>query len=147
MTFREATLSDIPALHTIRTSVRENVLSNPALITPHDYEIHLITKGKGWVCEIDGTLVGFSIVSLEDHNVWALFLFPACEGLGIGKRLHDLMIDWYFTQTTAPIWLSTEPNSRAEAFYRRNGWVEVGVYNGKEIKLEKSVEQWQRIKG
>ena len=82
----------------------------------------MFRRGKGWVCETDNKIIGFAIVSVLDNNVWALFLDPQFEGKGIGKKLHDEMMDWYFSQTDAGIWLSTAPGTRAEIFYRRAGW-------------------------
>ena len=37
MTFREATIEDIPQLYTIRISVKENILPDPSIITKEDY--------------------------------------------------------------------------------------------------------------
>lgn len=124
MIFREATLADIPRLAEVRLSVKENRLSNPALITTDDYREYLLNRGKGWLCEIDTTVVGFAIVDLIDNNVWALFLQPGYEGKGIGKKLHDDMLDWYFSQTSKSIWLSTGTGTRAENFYKKAGWRE-----------------------
>ena len=42
---------------------------------------------KGWVCEIDGQIVGFSIVGLVQRNVWDLFVIPVFERKGIGGKL------------------------------------------------------------
>ena len=143
MDYREAEIKDIPEMHVIRISVKENVLSNPDLITTKDYEDYLIIKGKGFVCEVNNKIVGFSIVDLIGKNVWALFIDPAYEGKGIGRKLHDLMLDWYFSQTTETIWLGTEPKTRAASFYRKNGWKEVGIYGKNEIKFEMSFEDWK----
>jgi GNAT superfamily N-acetyltransferase len=44
-------------------------------------------------------LVGFAIADLVDNNIWALFIHPGFEKLGIGKKLHDEMVNWYFSQT------------------------------------------------
>jgi GNAT superfamily N-acetyltransferase len=52
-----------------------------------------MVRGKGWVCEINNEIVGFSIADLKGNNIWALFLRPEFEKLGIGKRLHDIMLD------------------------------------------------------
>ena len=54
-------------------------------------------KPKGWVCEIDKQITGFAIADLKENNIWALFLLPAFEKQGIGKRLHDMMIDWHLS--------------------------------------------------
>lgn len=143
MILREATPTDIPQLQIIRNSVRENVLSDPSLISSPDYQKYLTEYGKGWVCEIAGQVVGFSIVSLKHRNVWAMFVSPQFERQGIGKKLHDILLQWYFTQTSDTIWLSTAPESRAEAFYRMSGWKEAGVYGNGEIRFEMSIDDWQ----
>jgi GNAT superfamily N-acetyltransferase len=143
MTYREAYIEDIPQLSAIRLSVKENVLSNPALVTENDYVEYLTVRGKGWVCEIDGSIVGFSIGDLQDHNVWALFIQPGYEGKGIGRELMILLLQWYFANTDKPIWLSTAPGSRAEEFYRIFGWRETGRQKNGEILFELSAEEWQ----
>jgi GNAT superfamily N-acetyltransferase len=143
MIFREASLNDIPQLHLIRNAVKENVLTNPQLVTQKDYEDFLTTKGKGWVCEINKRVTGFAIINLPGRNVWALFVLPAFEGKGIGRRLHDCMLTWYFTQTKKTIWLSTDGHTRAELFYRKNGWKQAGMHNEKEIRFEMDITGWE----
>lgn len=147
MKFREAVVADIPQIQVVRHSVKENVLSNPALVTDADCEDYLTRRGKGWVCEIDGTVVGFAIADLVGHNIWALFLLPAFEGRGIGRQLQSLMLDWYFAQTDQTVWLSTQPSSRAEAFYRQSGWHDVGLYGKGEVKFEMRYADWQSLQG
>ena len=142
--YREALPEDIPQLHQIRLAVKENVLSNPDLVKEKDYVPFLLTKGKGWLGMFDGKVVGFSIVDLENHNVWALFIHPDYEGNSVGKNLHKLMLDWYFKQTSKTIWLGTAPGTRAEYFYRKRGWKEIGMH-GKEIKFEMEKEDWESL--
>ena len=143
MNFRQATTEDIPQIQIVRNSVKENQLSNPNLI-PDDLVEEFITKrGKGFVCEIDDKIVGFSIVDFVENNVWALFLLPEFEGKGIGKKLHQLMLDEYFSKTKETIWLSTEANSRAENFYKKQGWKNAG-FHGNEVKFEMSFEDWRK---
>jgi GNAT superfamily N-acetyltransferase len=143
MHFREAITADIPQLQFIRHAVKENILSDPSLVTDHDCALYLTERGKGWVCETHGQVVGFAILDLKEHNVWALFLLPEFEGQGIGKQLHHIMLDWYFQQTHEPIWLGTDPGTRAEKFYRKQGWREVGIHAGSELKFEMRYEDWQ----
>lgn len=142
MIFREAEIKDIPQIQVVRNSVKENTLSNPNLVTDKDCEDFITRRGKGWVCETEGKIVGFAIADLVDHNIWALFLHPGFEGRGIGRALQKLMLDWYFGQTKVKVWLGTAPNTRAEAFYRRSGWKEVGTHGKGEIKFEMSYEDW-----
>lgn len=150
MIYREAQLDDINPIMKVRFAVKENVLSNPDLVTEADCVEFIFKRGKGWVCEIEGDpgdsqqpkkVVGFSIADLKDHNIWALFIDPDFEKKGIGRKLHDLMIDWYFSQTKETVWLGTAPGTRAEGFYRKAGWLETGMH-GKEIKFEMPYEHW-----
>ncbi len=138
MIFREAVVADIPQIQIVRNSVKENMLSDPALVSDADCEEYITRRGKGWVCEIDNTIVGFAIADLQDNNIWALFVHPEHEGKGIGRKLHDIMLDWYFLQGKENVWLSTAPGTRAEAFYRKSGWKDVGVYGKGEVKFEMS---------
>ena len=126
MIFREALISDIKQMHVVRLAVRENILSNPDLITQKDYEEFLTQRGKGWLCEIDNVVVGFSIVDLKEKDIWALFVHPQYEGNGVGKKLQKLMLDWYFNQTKENIHLTTAANTHAEKFYKSTGWIETG---------------------
>lgn len=142
MPIREATMHDIQQIQIVRNAVTENTLSDPGLVTDADCLIFLTERGKGWVYEIDHQIVGFSIVDMQDNNIWALFLQPAFEKQGIGRQLHDIMLNWYFAHTQNNVWLGTSPNTRAENFYRKLGWVEIGVHGKNEIKFEMTFDNW-----
>ncbi|HYJ65130.1 MAG TPA: GNAT family N-acetyltransferase [Parafilimonas sp.] len=144
MLFREATIADIPQMQIVRHLVKENVLSNPVLVTDEDCKNYITIKGKGWVCEVNNFIIGFSIADLVDKNIWALFVHPEFERKGIGKKLHDTMLTWYFNQTRETVWLSTAPNTRAEKFYRKAGWKDVGKHGKKEIKFEMNYDDWNK---
>ena len=142
MIYREAKTEDIEAYMKVRMAVKENVLNNLALVTYDDNVNYITVRGKGWVCETENTIVGFAIADLKDHNIWALFVQPEYEGKGIGKKLHDMMLNWYFDQTNETVWLGTAPGTRAEKFYTKAGWKNVGVVNKGEIKFEMSYDEW-----
>lgn len=146
MLIREATVDDIKQIQFVRNLVKENVLSNPNLVTDKDCEEFITIRGKGWVCEVQDQIVGFAIADLKENNIWALFVLPEFENQGIGKQLHNTMLNWYFTQTRTKVWLSTAPNTRAEIFYRKNGWTEVGTHGKGEIKFEMTYEDWIKNK-
>jgi GNAT superfamily N-acetyltransferase len=146
MFFREATITDIPQIQIVRNSVSENQLSDPALVSDKDCEEYLTVRGKGWVCEINGHVVGFSIADVSGNNIWALFVHPEYEKKGIGKKLHKLMLDWYFDQTKKTVWLSTAPGTRAEEFYKRSGWKVVGIHGNGETKFEMSFSDWMELR-
>lgn len=142
MIFREAQLTDISQIQHVRHAVHENRLSDPSLVPDEDVEEYITNRGRGWVCEIEHTIVGFAIADLIENNIWALFVHPDFEAKGIGKKLHCIMMDWYFVQTNEKVWLGTEPNSRAEKFYRMLGWKEAGIHGKGEIKFEMDHNTW-----
>ena len=143
MIFREATIGDIAQMQVVRHSVKENILSDPSMVTDNDCKEFITVRGKGWVCEVDGKVVGFSIADLKENNIWALFVQPEYEAKGIGKQLHNQMLHWYFQQTSKPVWLGTSPDTKAEEFYRLNGWKEIGIHGKGEIKFEMSFDDWE----
>ncbi|HJS55577.1 MAG TPA: GNAT family N-acetyltransferase [Chitinophagaceae bacterium] len=145
MKIRAAEIKDIYQIQVVRNLVKENRLSDPALVPDKDVEEYLTTRGRGWVCEIKNQVVGFAIADLVDNNVWALFIHPDFEKAGIGKKLHDEMLNWYFSQTDKTVWLGTAPKTRAERFYRRAGWKEVGAHGKGEIKFEMTKNEWDSL--
>lgn len=143
MIFREATVEDIPALFEIRFSVKENVLSDRSRATPEMCVDYLTRTGKGWLCEVDGEAVGFSIACQKDASIWALFIKPEYEGRGIGKKLLKLATDWLFETGASSISLSTGANTRADGVYRRLGWTRGEIKPDGEVgyQLDKAGDQ------
>lgn len=133
MIFREAQLTDIPIIYQVRLAVKENALSNPSLITVEMYQDYLTTLGKGWVCELNGQIVGFVVAASWDNSIWALFIEPAYEGQGIGKQLLKIAVDWLFVQGAQQITLSTAANTRADRFYQAQGWVRGAMKDAMEV--------------
>jgi GNAT superfamily N-acetyltransferase len=135
MNIRVAEIKDIAQIQIVRNLVKENRLSDPALVPDSDIQDYITRRGRGWVCEINEQIVGFAIADLVDNNIWALFIHPGFEKLGIGKKLHDEMMSWYFLQTDKTVWLGTSPKTRAESFYRKAGWKETGIYGKRGDKV------------
>ena len=143
---RQATVKDVDSMHFIRLSVTENKLSDPARITISDYIRFITERGRGWVCQQDDRIVGFAIADVTGRNIWALFVMPGHEGIGIGTMLHNFMLDWYFNQQHEWVWLSTSPATRAERFYTNAGWNNMGVQENQEIRFEMTKENWEKTK-
>jgi GNAT superfamily N-acetyltransferase len=134
LAFRRAELADIPAMSRIRIAVRENALSNPGRITEAMYRDYLEALGRGWVAELDGEIIGFSYADRTDSSIWALFVDPAHEGRGAGKRLLRLAADWLFEIGNDAVRLGTSANTRADRFYAAQGWTREGMRD--EIEVE-----------
>ena len=132
---RVADAADVAALHRIRLGVRENRLSSPEQVTEASY-LPYIAEGSAWVAETESGLAGFAILDRETSSIWALFVDPRSEGLGVGRALHRHLLDWAREQGLRKLWLNTSKGTRAELFYRRAGWVSAGLTAIGEVRLE-----------
>lgn len=132
---RQARREDIAGMHKVRMSVRENRLISTTL-GEGDYVAAIETRGRGWVVDKDGEVVAFAVGDSHDGSVWALFVDPAHEGQGYGRRLHDVVVSWLREQGFARLWLTTESGTRAERFYVTAGWRRAGSAAPGEVRLE-----------
>ena len=140
---RQAARADVPGIQRVRHSVRENVLTS-CVIADDEVVDYLERFGRGWVVvdERDEVL-GFAIGDARDGNIWALFVDPEHEGRGHGRRLHDEMVAWLFSRGLRRLWLGTEPDTRAERFYERAGWVNKGPLPSGELRFE--LNKWGQV--
>lgn len=134
---RKATENDIPHLMEIRFSVRENRLSTPSRVKAEDYHWFLDNPGI-FLWEDAGRIVGFSAADPRNGNIWALFIDPVFEGRGIGRALLERVCKILAEAGFQKIWLTTDPGTRAETFYRNAGWQATG-FKENEILFEKSL--------
>ena len=132
---RIALVADIPAIQRVRASVNENRLVS-TVITDEDVRTAIEETGRGWVVEVDGEVVAFAIGNAASGNIWALFVHPAHEGRGLGRQLHDTMINWLWSAGLQRLWLTTEPRTRAQRFYEAAGWQLTGTTTGGELRYE-----------
>ncbi len=135
---RPAEPSDVPRINEIRLSVRENRLTDPGWLTEEVTLRALEPPGAGWVWYTDGTIAGFCIASRADDSIWALFVDPAFEGRGSGGALLDRALEWLDEGGADRARLSTDPGTRAEAFYLERGWLPAGTNERGETVLEYS---------
>ncbi len=124
-------------MHAIRLAVRENRLSNPARITGASY-LPYVAAGTIWVAlDPAGNALGFAALDLAEASVWALFVDPAAEGAGVGRALHDFMLDRAAEQGIERLRLSTAAGTRAERFYLKAGWLKCGEVSAIEARFER----------
>jgi GNAT superfamily N-acetyltransferase len=129
---RQAQRADIAAIQRVRHSVRENRLVS-SVITDADVQKAIETTGRGWVIETGGEVVAFAVGFSTDGNIWALFVDPAHERRGYGRRLHDTMVAWLWQQGLDQLWLTTQPATRAQRFYETAGWKQAAITKHGEI--------------
>lgn len=134
-TIRVATVADVPAMHRVRSKVRENRLSIPQRISEASY-LPYLEAGSTWVAETQTGVVGFAALNASAKSVWALFIDPDAEGNGIGRGLHLRMLTWAQEQGLDRISLSTDRRTRAAQFYKRAGWTEAGTTSDGEAIFE-----------
>jgi GNAT superfamily N-acetyltransferase len=123
---RRAQTEDVPQLMRIRASVRENILSDPAKV-PASLVLEFIGHSGIWLWEENGAVLGFASADTRDGSIWALFVDPIAEGRGIGRALLPRALDDLRAKGWTQARLTTQIGSRAERFYRRDGWRDNGV--------------------
>lgn len=105
---RQAVRSDLPDLFRVRHAVSEN--RQFSLAIPDDQVIEALeSTGRGWVMELDGVIVAFAIGDALTGSIWALFVDPSHRGHGYGRRLHDTVVEWLWSQGHDRIGLNAEP--------------------------------------
>ena len=139
----KATAAHIPDILQVRLSVNENKLVDSTSVSSADVAEYLTSRGAGWVYVIDDLVAGFAIVDLREHSVWALFVHPTYEGRGIGKQLHDHLLNCYFNEEHETLRLSTDPGTRAEIFYLKAGWKSTGLLENGEAGFLMTRQDWE----
>ncbi len=122
---RKARAEDQPRVTAIRMGVRENQLADPSKVTQAEVDWYR-EQAIFLVAEQDGEIVGFTCANHQTALIWALFVDPAHEGHGYGRALLDAALAGLKAAGHAQAWLTTGGGTRAERFYRRHGWRDMG---------------------
>jgi GNAT superfamily N-acetyltransferase len=128
--------ADVPRIMAIRHAVRENRLSDPNAVTAADCAA-FIDRAEIWVWVEDGMIQGFSAGDPRNGEIFALFVDPAHEGRGIGRALIAMACAALRAAGHGAATLSTQPGTRAERFYRANGWTPAGTNRKGELVFRK----------
>lgn len=143
---RAATQDDVNTLFNIRTRVVQNHLSVEQMaqlgITPQVLADSIREAPCAWVAEVDGQPVAFSMVDLATGEVFAMFVLPTHENLGLGRQLMAVAETALF-ERHATLFLVTDGRDeiRANGFYQRLGWTVTGSVEGDDVRYEKSRAQ------
>jgi GNAT superfamily N-acetyltransferase len=136
---RKAIRADHPRISEIRLSVRENCLATSKYAAVDRTADWIFDNAAFWVWEEDGAIQGFSAADPRNGEIFALFIHPTYEGRGIGRALLppacQILRDAGYKVAT----LTTEPGTRAERFYRRDGWTEIGREDDGQIIFQKAL--------
>jgi GNAT superfamily N-acetyltransferase len=123
----------------IRNAVTENVLSEASRsAVDGDYPWFRDNPGV-WLWEEDGIILGFSAADTRNGSIWALFVAPGHERRGIGRALFEKACDVLRRDGHRTAWLTTQPGSRADGFYRAAGWKVIGSSAKGELIFHSSI--------
>jgi GNAT superfamily N-acetyltransferase len=134
---------------TYRGLMSDAVLDDPALLdwrekfwttalTDSRYEQNSVA-----VALHEGTLIGIAMSgpspndAEEQQQLFVLYAYAAFHGSGVGAALLNAVID---PSTPAALWVA-DPNPRAQAFYRKNGFVADGT-----VKIEDDVRDIRMVR-
>jgi GNAT superfamily N-acetyltransferase len=134
---RKATRADHPRISEIRLSVRENRLSKSKYGLVERAANWTFDNSTFWAWEEDGAIQGFSAADPRDGTIFALFVHPSYEGRGIGRALLPMACQSLRDSGRAIAALTTEAGTRAERFYRLDGWTEIGRQDDGQIVFQK----------
>lgn len=138
---RWATVEDVDRIFDIRTSVNENHLSRAQLaqmgITDQTIGQAIAAEDCTWIAEVDGIAVGFAMADAEAGSVFAAFIKPEWEGMGLGRQLMEHAERFLFARHDT-LWLETDGSSRAHGFYQRLGWLPVQTLENGDVRFEKT---------
>lgn len=123
---RKATLADRPRIHVVRHAVRENRLSPASAAKVDTTADWIFANAAFWVWEEDDAVQGFAVADPRDGTIFGLFVHPAYEGRGIARALLPLACEDLRAAGFSEATLTTGHGTRAERFYRENGWQETG---------------------
>lgn len=143
---RAATQDDVDTLFTLRTSVVQNHLSVEQMaelgITPKVLADSIREAPCVWIAEVDGRPVAFSMVDLATGEVFAMFVLPSHENLGLGRRLMEVAEAALFEHHDR-LFLITDGRDeiRANGFYQRLGWTLAAQVEDGDVRYEKSRAQ------
>jgi diamine N-acetyltransferase len=156
-TLRRAQPGDVPALAALKLATfRETFLEGfripypPADLARFEADMYspekvareiADAKHATWVCEsTDGALLAYAHcgpcklphpdVTALSGELYQIYIRKSAQGLGLGRQLLHLSLDWIALTYPGPAWLGVwSGNDKAQAFYGARGFRKVGDYH------------------
>jgi len=126
MKIRYKMISDISHLEELFLITRQITFSS----TRKEFQIGDFVEStvddQVWVGEVDGIIVGFISVYLQDNFIHNLFIDPKYQGQGFGKNLLLFAEDKLLRPMTLKIAMD---NLKVCTFYEKYGWYNAGEFN------------------
>jgi GNAT superfamily N-acetyltransferase len=145
LTIRPARVEDVAQMarvivqswqETYRGLMSDAVLDDPGFMTARErfwtaaLTDERYSENRVAVAERDGELVGIAMSGppLDARSAWArqlyvLYVYAAHHGTGVGPALLEAVVD---REESVGLWVA-DPNPRAQAFYRKHGFVANGT--------------------
>ncbi|WP_420143129.1 GNAT family N-acetyltransferase [Sphingobium sp.] len=108
----------------VETVARE--LADPAHATwvAEGNDGHMIAYAHAGPCKLPHPQA-----SADQGELYQLYALNAAQGMGIGRALMDVALDWLDMAMPGPVWLGVwSGNDRVQAVYAKRGFVKVGDY-------------------
>jgi GNAT superfamily N-acetyltransferase len=136
---------------TYRGLMSDAVLDDPGLLTARERFWTAALTDKRYranrvaVAERDGELVGIAMsgppldaAAAWTRQLYVLYVYAAEHGTGAGSALLEAVVD---PDESAALWVA-DPNPRAQAFYRKHGFVADGA-----AQVENGVREIRMVRG
>ena len=143
LNYREILDEDMQSIFDVRVATWDNENGLEELtqlgITHKSVREMLIDSHRGWLCEVNGRVVGFAMGNKETGEMWVIAVLKEFEGRGIGRQLLFLVEEWLFDEGWKEIWLTTDRDEgvRAVGFYRHLGWLDWKLEEGGDRYMKK----------
>lgn len=133
LTFRPAVPDDVTECVALRGKTRQNAFSEEQLrsigITAESWAENIRSGAlPGYVCTVDGAIVGYCFGVRETGEIQVVALLPDFEDRGIGREVLNRTVQALAELGHRRVFLgcSRDPNSRSYGFYRHLGWRPTG---------------------
>lgn len=98
-----------------------------------------VDAGLCWVAVTGASVTGFAAVDAQAGSVEMLYVDPAAEGQRIGRALMRVALDQLVRLGHRSASLVTARDTRAERFYRAQGWSEAGDSGRGSVRMTKRI--------
>lgn len=135
---RRGRSADLPALYAILSAAREN-RQFETFAGFESAAAPFIKAGLCWVLSIGPDIAGFTAVDGRAGSVEMLYVHPAQEGKTVGRALMRRCLDDLIRLGHRSAWLVTARDTRADRFYRAQGWIEIEDLGRGSVKLTRKL--------